>query len=64
MNISELKSTLNLSDALIVGYDTGENSDFACLTIGRIERDNKFRILKCLHGSEAVRLYHVLTDIY
>lgn len=64
MNISELKSTLNLSDALVLGYDTGEISDLACLTVGRIERDNKFRILRCLHGTKAIKLYHALTDSY
>lgn len=64
MNISEIKSLLHLADAFVVGYDTGESSDFACLTIGRIERDNNFRILKCLHGAQAIKLYHSLVDIY
>lgn len=63
MNISELKSTLSISDALILGYDDGGNSDIACLTIGRIEKDNKFRTLNCFHGERAIALYHALTDI-
>lgn len=63
MNISELKTTFSLSDALVVGYDDGATIDIPSMTIGRIERDNKFRILKCLHGEAASVLYHSLTDI-
>lgn len=63
MNISELKSTLTISDALILGYDNGGNSDIACLTVGQIEKDDRFRIIKCLHGERAIKLYHALTDI-
>lgn len=63
MNISELKSTLSLSDLLIVGYVGRGEVDVPTLTVGRVEKDNKFKILECFHGDTARSLYLTLTDI-
>lgn len=62
MSISEIKSMLSLSDAFIVGYDDGGENDIAALTIARIERDNKVKILKCIHGQPAKTMYCALID--
>lgn len=62
MGISEIKDMLSLADVLIVGYDDGTGNDVAALTIAKIMRDNKIRILKCVHGDVAETMYKTLID--
>lgn len=62
INISEIRSALSISDALIVGYDDGGESGVSTLTIARIERDNKIKVLKCVRGKSAEGIYLALIN--
>lgn len=45
-----------LSDCLIVTFDSAQNGDCPCITIGRRTGD-KHEILNCYYGKEATEMY-------